>query len=221
LQNQIAWIESVYRSYGGFADKKLTDVAGEAKADHDKINTLIQAYEDDPTQSFTAPDLPSLKYGTPTLKYAVARSATHGGGGGKPFDDVDVNTFIPQQTHVTGLQLRSGARIDKLIVTYQNTSASWTVEHGGNGGDLGNKVTLMLGQYVTAISGRSGSRVDHLTLTTSNGDRVDGGRDGGSPFTESIPSGAILIGFAGRSGSELDQIQFVYGKLDKADWVTA
>ena len=88
----------------------------------------------------------------------------------------------------------------------------------GGGGGLGNKVTLMVGQFVNQISGRSGERVDHLTLTTTNGDKVDGGGNGGGPFDETIPTGSFLLGFAGRSGSELDQIQFVFGKPQQASW---
>ena len=71
---------------------------------------------------------------------------------------------------------------------------------------------------VVDIAGRSGKRVDHLTFKTSNGDVLDGGGGGGDPFNENVPNGSFLLGFAGRCGSELDQIQFVYGTFLPARW---
>ncbi|HZD88785.1 MAG TPA: jacalin-like lectin [Pseudolabrys sp.] len=218
LQNQIDWIEQVYQFYGGYNDSKLTNTASAAKADHDTINGMIIAYENDPTGSFTWPKLPSLDNGTPELEYEIKHSQGHGGGGGGPFDDVNVDTAIPQQTRISAIQLRSGKRIDKLITTYANTSTSWTTEHGGNGGGLSNKLNLKYGNVVLNVDGRSGSRVDHLTFKTSNGDVLDGGGDGGGAFSFALPGGSFLLGFAGRSGSELDQIQFVYGNFLPARW---
>jgi Jacalin-like lectin domain len=218
LQNQIKWIETVYGFYGGFADGKLTNTGALAKTDHDKINAMIEKYEEDPIGSFTWPKLPSLDNGTPELEYQIKHSPIHGGNGGGPFDDVNVDTSIPQQTRISALQLRSGSRIDRLMTTYTNTSSTWTVEHGGNGGGLSNKLDLRPRNVVLKVNGRSGSRVDHLTFTTSNGDVLNGGGGGGGPFSFDVPTDSFLLGFAGRSGSELDAIQFVYGNFEPARW---
>lgn len=219
LQNQIAWIQSIYSFYGGFSDSKVASVGTQAKTDHATLNQMIENYQADPTQAFSKPALPSLDNGTPALAYSIKSSEAHGGDGGSPFDDVNVNTFIPQQTRISALQMRSGARIDKLSVTYQNSTGTWTAEHGGDGGGLGNKLTLMAGQFVTRISGRSGARVDHLTFTITNGSTLDGGGNGGGPFDWSVPGGSFLLGFSGRSAAELDRIQFVYGSFAPATWV--
>ncbi|HVZ54501.1 MAG TPA: hypothetical protein VG986_21225 [Pseudolabrys sp.] len=218
LQNQIAWIQSVYKFYGGYSDDKVAKTGAQAKTDHDTVNALIERYEADPTGKFETPNLPSLADGTPALVYKVGRSDAYGGGGGEPFDDVDVNTFVPQQTRITALQLRSGARIDRLITTYQNTAGAWNAEHGGGGGSLGNRLALQPGNVVTKVNGRSGGRVDHLTFRISNGDVLDGGREGGNPFEWKVPDGAFLLGFAGRSGSEIDRIQFIYARFEPAAW---
>ncbi len=219
LQNQIEWIEQIYRFYGGFSDSKLNDTAAKAKIDRDAINDMILAYEDDPTGSFTAPDLPSLANGTPELDYDIKRSESHGGGSGTPFDDVNVDTAIPQQTRISALQLRSGDRIDKLITTYTDLSTTSKIEHGGGGGGLSNVLNLRPDNVVVKIAGRSGSNVDRLTFTTSNGDVLNRGGGGGKPFDDfEVKPDEFLLGFAGRSNSEVRQIQFITGKLLPARW---
>ena len=75
LQNQIEWIKQVYQFYGGYSDGKVDATATAAKTDHDTINNLIIAYENDPTGSFVSPKLPSLDNGTPELEYEIKHSS--------------------------------------------------------------------------------------------------------------------------------------------------
>jgi hypothetical protein len=219
LENQIALIQDIYRFYGSFTDSKLNDAAGKAKSDHDTIDALIKRYEEDPAQSFSTPDLPSLRLGTPSLNCDIKVTPGYGGGGGYPFDDLDFSTAVATQTRITKLQLRSGEVIDSLIVTYTNLEKSWTYAHGGDGGALGNVLQLPGGQFITRVSGRSGSLVDKLRFEIANGNSIEGGRDGGAAFPDWKPQdGSFLLGFAGRSNKKLDQIKLVYGKFADAKW---
>ncbi|HKT51388.1 MAG TPA: jacalin-like lectin [Candidatus Angelobacter sp.] len=222
VENQITSIKKIYHAYGGFADVKLVSNGNQSEADHKTINGMIEEFESNPTQTFTMPQLPSLQNGTPALNYQITHSQAFGGAGGGPFDDVDAagfSSFIPQQTMIITVQLRTGARVDKLLTTYQNTTGkTWTSEHGGNGGNLSGKLNLLPGQFVTSVTGRSGATVDRLTITSATGEKVEGGGGGGSPFNWAVPTGTFMLGFAGRSGKLLDQIQFVYGKFDSAKW---
>jgi hypothetical protein len=72
-------------------------------------------------------------------------------------------------------------------------------------------------QFLTKVAGRSGARVDHLIISSGN-KKIDGGGGGGSQFEWVPAKNNFMLGFAGRSGNELDQIQFVFGKFDPATW---
>ncbi|HTT99246.1 MAG TPA: hypothetical protein VMF58_14450 [Rhizomicrobium sp.] len=218
LISQIGMIEHVYKFYGGFEDKKLIDVRGLAATDLTTINDQMVAFEDDPLQSFAMPDLPSLKDGVPSLKYKAGKSQLYGGGGGEPFEDVSPAVAIQEMTRIVNIQMRSGARVDRLATTYENSHGKWTVVRGGGGGSLGPLMTLLSGEFINAASGRSGSRVDRLKLTTTSGQSVEGGRDGGNPFDWSVPKDAILYGFSGRSAKEVDAIAFNYATFEPAKW---
>ena len=222
VETQIAWIRGVYRFYGGYNDPQLTQNGIQSKTDHTTLDKLFQQFEADPTATFTQPALPSLKNGTPSLNYRISDSPSFGGPGGDPFDDIDAvgfTSFVPEQTRLSVLQLRSGARIDQLLTTYQNNSGqTWTFGHGGGGGSLGNKLNLMSGEFVTKVTGRSGARVDHLTITITNGGKVDGGGTGGNFFDWSVPTNSFVLGFKGRSARELDQITFIYAQFGAAKW---
>jgi hypothetical protein len=218
LKNQIGWLQSIYNFYGYSGDSKLSDSAGKAQHDLAAINTQIQAWVSDPTQSFTAPSFQSTSLGTPSLNYSIAYSPAHGGGGGGPFFDINPTTYIQQQSSIANVQLRSGGYVDALIVTYQTNKGSQQFKHGGDGGNLSALLTLLPGQFVTRIFGRSGEYVDNLTVQLSDGRTVGGGGGGGGPYDWSVPSGSFVLGFSGRSGGYLDQIQVIYATLAPAKW---
>jgi hypothetical protein len=178
----------------------------------------MQAYQDNPTQSFTQPALPCLQHGSPTLSYNIGSSPQWGGGGGSSFDDVNVLTCLHNKTTVSALQLRTGSRVDKLIVTYKSTQGTQVDEHGGNGGSTGNTLTLLPGQFIQRLNGRSGARIDQLNITLTDGRSVGGGGGGGSPYDWSVPNGSFVLGFSGRSGAELDAVRAVFATFTPAKW---
>ena len=52
------------------------------------VQEQINAYSNDPTQAFEAHDLPSLRHGSPGLKFTVSVSPIWGSGGGTSWDDI-------------------------------------------------------------------------------------------------------------------------------------
>lgn len=68
------------------------------------------------------------------------------------------------------------------------------------------------------VSGRCGDWVDNLTIAISDGRSVSGGGGGGHSFEWGVPSGSFAIGFSGRSGHFLDQVQIIYATLGPANW---
>jgi hypothetical protein len=221
LKNQLQWMEKLYTFYRGYSgDSKAKEGLEEAKKDELAINTQIAAFVDDPTATFQRPALLSLQLGTPVLQYQIVPVAAHGGDGGDPFDDVDINLYLQKQTRISALQLRSGAEIDKLITSYQDADGNaWTTQHGGGGGGLSQVLTILPGQFVTRIDGRTGARVDRLLYTLSDGRTLGGGGNGGSPFDWSAAAADIVLGFSGRSAARLDKIQPVVARLQPAKWV--
>ena len=219
LQDQIELIEEVYDLCGGYKDEKLAKVKREAAEDHDKIDLLIERWEQNPTQTFNLPDLPSLEPGTPTLNYKIDKSPAFGGNGGSHFDDVSATSLIPQETRVTAVQLRTGWVVTKLTTWYRNSERTWHAVHGKDDDGQDNpKLELSKGEVITKVSGRADHVIRYLTISTNRGRETKGGGSEGTPFDWSATPGSFALGFAGRSGSYLDQIQVVYGSFLPAVW---
>jgi hypothetical protein len=220
LKNQVKWLLKLYRFYQDFQDETVSKAKAQTLSDIDAINKQIETYIDDPVKTFSPLPLPSLKLGSPKLCYSIEQSQPQGGGGGEPFDDVYIGTYLQRQTRISVLQLRTGSRVDKLIVTYTTIDgSSHTKIHGGGGGGLSNTLTLPQDTFVTKVEGRSGSEVDQLMFTISDGRSLAGGGNGGSPFSSPVPAGSVALGFSGRSGSRLDQIKTIYATLKVAKWI--
>ena len=116
--------------------------------------------------------------------------------------------------------LRTGSRVDQIRLRYAGEDASPGMEvHGGGGG--GDRGSLQLGEGVTLrrIEGLSGTRVDRLFLTSSDGRRIGGGGTAGDrPLDWSVPEGAVVLGFSGRSGRELDALRAVVARFGPLIW---
>lgn len=138
----------------------------------------------------------------PALPTEIRPSPGYGGGGGSPFDDLKDGVI----GKIERIDVRHGARIDKISVFYQGAGDK---PHGGNGGGL-SSFALAADEWITEVHGRSGGRVDRLQFRT-NKDRwsqVYGG-GGGSAFISKF-DGCVLRAIYGRSGGELDQIGFYF-----------
>jgi hypothetical protein len=219
LENQLSWLQGLYGFYRGFSDNKVAEGLQEAQKDEAAINQQISTFVDNPTAKFEPPTLRSLTLGVPVLQYSIVQTDSHGGDGGEPFNDVDINTYLQKQSRITALQLRSGAEIDALTVRYADGNGNvWSTYHGGGGGGLSQQLDVMKGQFVVTVNGRSGARVDQLLLQLTDGRSLGGGGDGGSPFNWNAGANDVVLGFAGRSGSRLDRVQPVVARLQPAKW---
>jgi hypothetical protein len=221
IYNQMSWLKSVYDFYGGHTDDTLHQYMDTAKADIQSIHAQMEDYGRNPTQSFTKPALTSIGHGTPSLTYSVGTAPSPGqwgGNEGDPFDDVDVTAYIQARTRIAELQLRTGGRVTHLFTTYQSEGRTWQTSHGGDRGDLGDRLQLLPGQVITRVHGRSGGRVDQVNFDISDGRTVGGGGDGGDAFSWSPPAGHFVLGFHGRSAGELDRIAVHYASFGDAKW---
>jgi hypothetical protein len=219
LNERIQSLKKTYAFYK-FRDVVVDDVEREIKADEEAIHAQTAAYRVDPTQRFPTIDPPSLGHGMPTLHCDIGRSYQYnGGGGGHQFDHVpNITAYVEQQTRITSVQLRSGSRIDRLVVEYQSKSGKAVFGEGSDGGgEYRPALPIQDGEFVTKIAGRAGSRVDQLTIVA--GDQyTSAGGGGGNAFEFTPPTGSFVAGFFGRCGSELDAIGVVYGTFKPAVW---
>jgi hypothetical protein len=219
LQNKISHVIDIYRTYGYDGDLNFTTKKDQVQKDIEAIGNQIRQWEHDPTQTFNLPPLPSLTYGSPSVRVLTNIFGPHGGGGGAPFDDIpDPVTFVMTQTHLTSIRLTVGAYVNVLSATYQRThGTAWTSYHGGGGAEIGS-LPVSASAPVRTVSGRSGRYVNQLTFmagSTLDGNGSDGG---GSAFSHNIPAGNFLLGFRGRSGEWLNQVIIVYAGFQPAIW---
>lgn len=148
-------------------------------------------------------------------------SPRHGGSGGTEFKIV-----CPYDGAITGINYRSGSKIDQLEFICTSSSGRTTFgPYGGNGGSAGS-VNCLPGHYISSIYGKSGWRVDRLGIRcrafndmASEGVRqMDFGGTGGSDFDDlALSIGARPMSILVRAGSEVDSIQITYGNVELAE----
>jgi hypothetical protein len=230
LSDQIGWLRSINQFYGYGGDSILDDAKKKADSDLAKINGQIELWESDPDRAEFPPlILESLKLGTPSLNYTFHQSEFYGGDGGAPFDDVDTSTYLQSQTRIAKVQLQTGSWVDCLIVTYtDNSPKTWTTRHGGGGGSLSAILEFNAGEFVSQIYGATAQpRLEPLLIGNLNFVSTGGGSVGGGKYTSEeearvikwpVPSGSVVLGFGGRSGTYLDQVLVYYATFAPAKW---
>lgn len=218
--NQMKWVSKIYSFYGGYSDPTLTANTTTANTDITAIKTQMNDFATKAAGNFPSLSLPSLKNGSPVLKYTVSTSGYRGGGGGSPFDDIDITSYIQRKTRIAAIGLRTGKRTDQLRTSYiDDTGQITTKTHGAGGGSDRGTLQVNEGQFVTRIWGRSGNRLDQVNFQLSDGRSIGGGGGGGSEFNWATASGKFVMGFLGRSGSEVDGLDTYYGQFQPAKWV--
>ncbi|HVE82135.1 MAG TPA: jacalin-like lectin [Myxococcales bacterium] len=127
---------------------------------------------------------------------------------GAPFNDLPGTSEVP-----AAITVRGGNRIDAVSVTYQGGAVK---SHGGTGGDA-KKLDGLEKDPVVSVSMCEGSkdgreRAGSLKLTTRSGRSLSAGK-GTSKCTTVAPPNKKLLGFYGRSGSEIDVLGTYWGNL--------
>ncbi|MEA2439602.1 MAG: hypothetical protein QOH76_1026 [Thermoleophilaceae bacterium] len=220
MLSQTAWLSDLYGTYGYTLDALLKTRAGDIKGDAATLKAFIRGMQKDPTQSYTAPTLPSLAYGLPTLNVTTPVLAAHWGrGGGAPWWDVNMQTVI-ESARLHEVRMWGAGYVDRIESLYGNLPP---VSHGGGGGERVEPLVLQPGEFIQTISGRAGRYVDHLTLTTSKGQQRGVGGGGGDPFSWSVPAPAgdkysVVIGFGGRADKFVDAIGPMTSEFSPATW---
>jgi endonuclease/exonuclease/phosphatase family metal-dependent hydrolase len=127
-----------------------------------------------------------------------------GGPHGTLFNDM---TALSASSKVKKAILRGGARIDQVKMELTNGTI---LTHGGTGGTE-KSLTLNTGEYINYIKMCSGqkdgrTRVFYIELKTNQNRVLSVGTQTSSVFTYTAPSGYQVVGYQGRSGSEVDKL---------------
>ncbi|WP_156723737.1 jacalin-like lectin [Streptomyces apocyni] len=134
-----------------------------------------------------------------------------GGPHGAAFNDAPA---LPTTLAPRTLTLRGGARLDGLALTHDDGTV---LRHGGTGG-APVSLTLASGEHLTSVTLSRGKK-DGRTRVFSASFGTDQGRTlaAGAPTTDrvtfSAPPGLRIVGFAGRSGDEIDKLGVLYAPI--------
>jgi hypothetical protein len=141
----------------------------------------------------------------------VLHTRTAGGYGGRPFEPANGDP----DNKIIRIEVRSGAEIDGLRVTYE----SGLVEQwGGTGGTWKEPFEIEWNEELIGMAGRHGARIDSIRFVTSRG-RLSpqyGGRGGTDDFEISIQNDPRyrVLGLRGRAQNRIDAIGFSYWRED-------
>lgn len=149
----------------------------------------------------------SLAFGCVESSSALEQyGPTFGGNGGYEFEQ-GCNTGS-----MSGLQIRSGSRVDAVGARCYQDSPINNNLNGGRGGSLSITDCAGTTPYVKGIRGRSASEVDRLGLLCTDVNKISSktmqeyGGNGGGAFSYSCASGFSVKGFQGRSATRVDKI---------------
>jgi hypothetical protein len=149
--------------------------------------------------------------GTPVSAQQPMATQVYGGSGGNAFADLDP----PDASRIIEVRIRSGEMVDSVQMVYGLIDGRNVVGplHGGSGGGL-NSFRLDADEYIIGLSGRYGRNLDSLRIITNKRtSQTYGGRGGTNDLRIDVPSGYLVIGFAGRSGVYMDAIGLTYAPI--------
>ncbi|MEQ8473696.1 MAG: jacalin-like lectin [Marinoscillum sp.] len=135
-------------------------------------------------------------------------------GGPHGFSFSDVNE-VPENPVVQKLFLRAGSRLDQVGVVLSNGP---TLSHGGNGGTY-QELTLNPGEYFNEVQFCQGKKDGHTRIfraefKTNQNRTLAGGNHTNDNITFIAPVGWQIVGFHGRSGSEVDKLGVIYAPVN-------
>lgn len=218
-------VVAFYDLYGCLsADGTLQAAYKDLQADLELIAFWRTRVNRNPTvPGILTPPCKSLDKGVPLANYVV-KSSGSGGNGGSAFDDVS-REDIELGIMPSKITIRSGGRIDQIKVTYdflaQGGPAPVEKVHGDDGGHEEPVLDLNESNRITQIQcTESDSRVRQIQIRTRNGGPRKFGPDGGNgPFQLYSTEGpTAFLGFAGRSGTTLDELVAKSIQFLPADW---
>ncbi|MBV9929352.1 MAG: hypothetical protein JO013_00185 [Alphaproteobacteria bacterium] len=224
VANQAGWLKRIYQRYDYKGDAALTAFAEKVETDLEAIDKQIAAWKLNAIRKFVAPDLPSLKDGEPVLSFQEAPPVSWGGSGAGPWQVDSVGDLIRNRTRIKSVQIASGQfdnkeLLGRLIVEYDSDKRSWTETHGDGPVKVMDQKLDFEGHFPIRFEVRHGTFVDWLKIHLDDGRSTQAGGSGGVATIWSVPQDHFVVGFGGRSGGVIDQLQIRYARLNPAKMV--
>lgn len=146
-----------------------------------------------------------------TLNSSLRASDFFGGPHSTAYNDAD---NLPATVSPRTLTLRGGSRLDAVSLTHDGGT---TLSHGGTGGTA-SSLTLASGEHLKSVKLTQGqkdgrSRIFSAAFTTDKGRTLSSGTATSDTKTFTAPSGWQIVGFTGRSGSEIDKLGVLYAPI--------
>ncbi|MFD6288982.1 jacalin-like lectin [Streptomyces sp. NPDC060205] len=146
-----------------------------------------------------------------TLPAKLRASDFFGGPHGTAFSDAD---DLPGAASPRTLTLRGGSRLDSVSLALDGGTS---LTHGGSGGTAAS-LTLAAGEHLTSVKLTQGqkdgrTRIFSAAFTTDKSRTVSAGSATSDSVTYAAPAGWQIIGFTGRSGTEIDKLGVLYAPI--------
>lgn len=146
-----------------------------------------------------------------TLNSSLRASDFFGGPHSTAYNDAD---NLPATVSPRTLTLRGGSRLDAVSLTHDGGT---TLSHGGTGGTA-SSLTLASGEHLKSVKLTQGqkdgrTRIFSAAFTTDKGRTLSSGTATSDTKTFTAPSGWQIVGFTGRSGSEIDKLGVLYAPI--------
>ncbi|MGC5567164.1 jacalin-like lectin [Streptomyces sp. FR-108] len=146
-----------------------------------------------------------------TLPSDLRGSDFFGGPHGTAFNDAD---DLPAAPSPRTLTLRGGSRLDSVSLALDGGTS---LTHGGTGGTAAS-LTLAGGEHLTSVKLTQGqkdgrTRVFSAAFTTDKSRTVSAGSATSDAVTYTAPTGWQIVGFTGRSGTEIDKLGVLYAPI--------
>ncbi|WP_338895425.1 jacalin-like lectin [Streptomyces sp. TG1A-60] len=146
-----------------------------------------------------------------TLNSKLRASDFFGGPHGTAYNDAD---DLPATVSPRTLTLRGGSRLDAVSLTHDGGT---TLAHGGTGGTAAS-LTLASGEHLTSVKLTQGqkngrTRIFSAAFGTDKGRMLTAGTATTATKTFTAPTGWQIVGFTGRSGTEIDKLGVLYAPI--------
>jgi len=211
--------DSIYKIYSEYGlspncDSDFYSKAAQIKADLSTLKDLFDKMTLNPTNTYTLPKISSIDYGAPTINFNINSVHCGGGDGGGYFEDVS-SVDVLNCTKISSLFGAGGSWVDNLDITYSNGNS---YKHGGDGGNYFPLLQLQPKENIVQVSAAFGAYVNALYFETSNGQTYLYPNQFSASYTWTKKDNEVLIGFGGRAGQYLDNLNIIVCTFLTATW---
>jgi len=122
---------------------------------------------------------------------------------------------------ITSITLWGGDWMYQIQIDYSSLAGADQFTHGAVGGSESSPLSLSAGEFINTISGTAGDYINKLTLVPTAGSSLTWPTNPQScgSFDWPLPSGCVLVGFQGRSGTYLNALEPIVIQIQPARWV--